>query len=91
MHNITILYLHFSSSDIGKLRESFVLDYGTLLMGHNSLWQVGLSYLDHCPTNGKNAIELLLSRLPLGSEARTHKIIREARKRDLHHVGETLN
>lgn len=70
-----------------KLRESFILDYGTLLCGHNSLWQVGLSYLDHCPTYGKSATELLLERLPLGSEARTHKIIREAKKRNLPGVG----
>lgn len=56
-------------------------------MGHNSLWQVGLSYLDHCPTDGNNSIELLLLRLPLGTEAKTLKIIREAQKRQLHHVG----
>lgn len=70
-----------------RLRESFLLDYATLLMGHMSLWQVGLSYLDHCPTDGLNTIELLLCRIPQGSEARTQKIIREAQKRDLVHVG----
>lgn len=73
-----------------RLRESFLLDYGTLLMGHMSLWQVGLSYLDHCPTDGLNAIELLLCRIPQGSETRTQKIIREAQKRDLIHVGMLL-
>lgn len=70
-----------------RLRECFLLDYGTLLMGHPSLWQVALSYLDHCPTDGLNTIELLLMRVPQGTEARTHKIIREAQKRDLIHVG----
>lgn len=64
-----------------------MLDYGQLLTGHNSLWQVGLSYLDCCPTHGLYAIELLLQRLPLGSEARTHKIIKEAQKRNLPHIG----
>lgn len=67
-----------------------MLDYGTLLMGHNSLWQVGLTYLDHCPTDGLNTIELLLSRLPLKSETRVQKILREASKRDLLQVGKFI-
>lgn len=73
-----------------KLRESFVLDYGTLLMGHHSLWQAGLSYLDCCPTHGLFAAELLLQRLPIGSENRTHKIIKEAHKRNLPHLGNSF-
>lgn len=56
-------------------------------MSHKSLWQVGLSYLDHCPNDGLGVIELLLSRIPLDSEAKTHKIIREAKIRDLDNVG----
>lgn len=63
------------------------MDYGTLLMGHHSLWQAGLSYLDCCSTHGLYAIELLLQKLPLGSEARTHKIIKEAQKRNLVNLG----
>ncbi|KRT81355.1 hypothetical protein AMK59_5935, partial [Oryctes borbonicus] len=74
----------------GRLRESFLLDYGTLLMGHNSLWQVGLTYLDNCPTDGLNTIELLLPRIPLISEARIHKIVREAAKRDLLQVMQSI-
>ncbi|KAI4457128.1 frount protein-related [Holotrichia oblita] len=74
----------------GRLRESFLLDYGTLLMGHNSLWQVGLTYLDNCPTDGLNTIELLLPRIELKSEARIQKIIREAGKRDLLQVVQSI-
>lgn len=74
----------------GRLRECFLLDYGTLLMGHNSLWQVGLNYLDHCPTEGLSTIKLLLARLPLKSEARTHKIIREAHKRDMPQIIQSI-
>lgn len=59
-------------------------------MGHNSLWQVGLTYLDNCPTDGLNTIELLLPRIQLKSEARIQKIIREAGKRDLLQVGKWL-
>lgn len=57
-------------------------------MGDKSLWQVGLSYLDHCPMDGLRTIELLLSRLTLDNEFRAMKIIREAKLRDLNHVGE---
>lgn len=90
-HSGRLDFLDTSEADdlvASRLRECFLLDYGTLLMGHNSLWQVGLSYLDHCPTDGINTIELLITRLPLGSEARAQKIIREAQKRDLPHIGE---
>ncbi|KAF5288343.1 hypothetical protein FQR65_LT12078 [Abscondita terminalis] len=81
-----------SESDLtgSGLRECFLLDYGSLLMGHTSLWQVGLSYLDQCPTEGLKTIELLLARLPLKSEARTQKIIREAHKRGLSHIIQSI-
>jgi hypothetical protein len=31
------------------LREFLLLDYATCLMSHNSLWQLGVLYFDHCP------------------------------------------
>lgn len=73
-----------------RLRESFLLDYGSVLMGHNSLWQVGLSYLDHCPNDGLSTVELLIARLPLGSEARINKILRECQKRNLSQVAQSI-
>ncbi|XP_025837067.1 nuclear pore complex protein Nup85-like [Agrilus planipennis] len=71
----------------GRLRESFLIDYGVLMSSHHSLWQLGLSYLDHCPSDGLHVIQLLLQKLPLGTEVRVQKIVREALKRDLHPVG----
>lgn len=68
------------------LRETFVLDYGTLLMSHHSLWIVGISYLDHCPKYGLHAINLLLPRLSLGPEVRINRILREAQLRKLSQV-----
>lgn len=56
-------------------------------MGHRSLWQVGLSYLDHCPNDGVEVIKLLLPRVPLDSEMRTQKIVREALNRNLPDTG----
>lgn len=69
------------------IRESFLLDYGAVLMQHKSLWQVALTYLDNCPKQGLNTIEYLLGRLPFENEQRLLKIIREAQKRNLLDVG----
>lgn len=74
-------------SPSSKLRESFLLDYGTMLMGHHSLWQIGISYLDYCPVYGLSTIEHLLIRLPLNTESRTMKIMKEAQKRQLTNIG----
>lgn len=83
--NYHVHYTFCSASD--KLRESFVLDYGTTLIGHSSLWEVGLSYLDFCPNSGIHAIELLLARIPFNTEIKANKLIREAKNRELSHVG----
>lgn len=56
-------------------------------MGHKSLWQVGLSYLDHCPYDGLQVIETLLPRIYPENEAKVQKILREAKSRSLHNVG----
>ncbi|XP_075231494.1 nuclear pore complex protein Nup85-like isoform X2 [Lycorma delicatula] len=66
-----------------RLDEHLIIEYGSLLMSHNSLWQVGVRYLDHCPTQGRACLELLLPRLKRGSESRTLKIIQIAADRDL--------
>ncbi|XP_072384789.1 nuclear pore complex protein Nup85 [Diabrotica undecimpunctata] len=73
-----------------KLRESFILDYGTSLMGHKSLWQVGLTYLDHCPNDGLQIIELLLPRIHMDTEAKAQKVLREAKNRELTHVVQSV-
>lgn len=73
-----------------NLRESFLLDYGTILMGHSSLWEVGLNYLDYCQNIGLQAVELLLPRIPFSTETKAHKLIREARNRELHSVAQSI-
>lgn len=73
-----------------------MLDYGSLLSSHHSLWPVGFSYLAQCPENfqdedskgeGVHRAALLLSSLPLGSEYRILKILHEAKKYNLHSIG----
>lgn len=42
-----------------NLREYLLLQYGTSLMSHRSLWQVGVDYLDCCSEFGRYAEVLL--------------------------------
>nr|CAD7263018.1 unnamed protein product [Timema shepardi] len=71
-----------------RLHEHLLLEYGSLLMGHRSLWQVGASYLDHCPTKGRACLERILPCLTLDTEARALKIIQVARDRNMNDVGQ---
>ena len=36
------------------LREFLLLDYATSVCSHNSLWHVGILYLDQCPAQGRD-------------------------------------
>ncbi|EFN72514.1 Nucleoporin NUP85 [Camponotus floridanus] len=69
-----------------QLHESLILEYGTMLMSHHSLWQCGASYLIHCPKQGLGRLEILLQSLPTGTEARINKIIDVARDNNMPHV-----
>ncbi|XP_043484041.1 nuclear pore complex protein Nup85 [Leptopilina heterotoma] len=69
-----------------QLHESLILEYGSLLMGHYSLWQCGVSYLEHCPLQGLSRLEILLQSIPLGNETKINKIIELARDHKMHSV-----
>jgi nuclear pore complex protein Nup85 len=87
-------WVFFSVTD--QLRDSLVLDYGSLLGGHHSLWSVGFSYLAQATNNssdpdfngeGLHRISCLLSSQPLGSEHRVMKLLHETKKYNLPGVG----
>ncbi|XP_066583629.1 nuclear pore complex protein Nup85-like isoform X2 [Prorops nasuta] len=69
-----------------QLHESLLLEYGTTLMCHHSLWQCGASYLMHCEKQGKARLEILLPSLPMGSESRISKIIDIAKDNNMNHI-----
>nr|XP_018915410.1 PREDICTED: nuclear pore complex protein Nup85 [Bemisia tabaci] len=71
------------SDSIQRLDERLLLDYGTLLLSHHSLWQIGVTYLDHCPSEGRARLELCLSALPIDNEARAKRIIQIAQEREM--------
>lgn len=56
-------------------------------MSHHSLWQAGITYLDHCSTTGKEYLAVLLSKLKITSDLRVSKILHYATVRRLYNVG----
>ncbi|XP_060861936.1 nuclear pore complex protein Nup85 [Metopolophium dirhodum] len=66
--------------------EQYLLDYGTFLMTHHSLWQAGITYLDYCSAVGKDHLSMLLSKLEITSDLRVSKILHYATARRLHNV-----
>jgi len=68
------------------LREFLLLDYATCLCSHQSLWQVGMLYLDQCPVQGRHRAELLLERVPLTSDYKAKKVVQMAADRGFHTV-----
>ncbi|XP_004927204.2 nuclear pore complex protein Nup85 [Bombyx mori] len=71
-----------------RLRDSLILEYGTLIMEHKSLWSVGLSYLASCPPEGLCRAHLLLERIPINTHAKAMRVVAEANKYGLLEVGE---
>ncbi|XP_071540417.1 nuclear pore complex protein Nup85 isoform X2 [Panulirus ornatus] len=65
-----------------ELRESLLLDYADVLVGHSSLWQIGIMYLDHCGPPGIAMSQVVLQRLPLTDDSYAHKIIQLASDRN---------
>jgi len=72
--------------NIAGLREYLLLEYGTSLMSHNSLWQAGVVYFDQCPVQGRQRLEALLERVALTSNYKANKVIQIAKERGLHSV-----
>lgn len=70
-----------------RVDMKLMLEYGTLLMCHHSLWQVGLCYLDQCPGEGPDRQQVLLSRIRPTSDAKAMKLIQAALCRGLLDVG----
>lgn len=57
-------------------------------MTHHSLWQAGITYLEYCPSVGKEYLSMLLSKLNITSDLRASKILQYATAKRFHNVGE---
>ena len=73
----------FEDANSLQLRETLLRDYAICLFSHDSLWSVGVIYLDHCPTVGAATLEHLLPRLPFQSEFKVNKILAVAEQRQM--------
>ncbi|XP_055920799.1 nuclear pore complex protein Nup75 [Eupeodes corollae] len=72
------------SGDCLKLRDSLLFEFGSSLMSRSPLWQLGLDYLEHCSYEGRNAMEILLTKIPIRTEKQALKIIGICRQKGLH-------
>ena len=66
-----------------KFREFFITDYANSLITHENLWTFGIDYLEYCPNNGMQLIELNLQRLSFSNDYMAQKMFDVAHK---HHI-----
>lgn len=89
-HITDILYhtlaLKSEQKCLSELRESLLLDYASVLLGHSSIWQVGILYLDHCGPSGVAMAQSVLERIPLTDDSRAYKVIQMATDRNFESV-----
>lgn len=55
-------------------------EFGSNLMTRNSLWQLGMDYLQFCSEEGLAALELCLTKIPIKTEKQATKILEICRK-----------
>lgn len=72
-------------------RNHLLMNYAEALMSHSSLWEIGISYLDHCQENNRELLELYLERIPLKTEAKARKIIHIAKQRNMDSLVKTIS
>ncbi|KAK3767993.1 hypothetical protein RRG08_016888 [Elysia crispata] len=66
-----------------NLREYLLLEYATALMSHESLWQVGVDYLDFCSIFGSSYLESYIEHIPLDNERKALKVLHICEERKL--------
>ncbi|CAH2302430.1 nuclear pore complex Nup85 [Pelobates cultripes] len=71
--------LYFGSN----MREFLLLEYASGLFSHHSLWQLGVSYFDYCPEQGRAYLELHIERIPLTTEKKALKVLQICEKRQM--------
>ncbi|TMW50477.1 hypothetical protein DOY81_004473 [Sarcophaga bullata] len=62
-------------NDCLQLRDALLYEFGSCLMYRNSLWQLGMDYLEFCSEEGLPALELCLTRIPFKTEKQALKIL----------------
>ena len=73
-----------------ELCEFLLVEYSSVLMTLQSLWQVALDYLSHCPAHGRHYMGLLVERIPLTTERKANKVIHLCQRYHLKDQSESL-
>lgn len=68
-----------------SLRDALLYEFGSALMSRDSLWMMGVDYLEQC-SEGAAAMELLLTKVPVENERQALKVIEVAKQRGLSSV-----
>lgn len=68
-------------TDCEDFRESLLFDFGSNLMSRDSIWLLGINYLEQCGLEGEGAVKTLLSRIPVNNEKQALKVIEIAQGR----------
>eukprot|EP00899_Mesostigma_viride_P000377 jgi/Mesvir1/1033/Mv17559-RA.2 len=57
--------------------EYYLLEYAISMCGLTSTWHIGAAYLQHCPTFGREELDMVLGRLPVcGDDRLAQKLLR---------------
>lgn len=75
------ILINHSFSLTTQLRDALVFDYGTTLMAREDTWIQGIEYVEQA-TEGRTALELCLSRVPLKDETVAEEVIRQCQLRN---------
>lgn len=68
-------------TDCAEFRLSLLFDFGSDLMSRDSIWLLGINYLEQCGLEGEGAVKTLLSRIPVKNEKQALKVIEVAQGR----------
>ncbi|KAL7635882.1 UNVERIFIED_CONTAM: hypothetical protein RMT77_013699 [Armadillidium vulgare] len=78
-------------SYLKHIRESLLIDYGSELVSHKSLWQIGLVYLDTCgPASSIPIAEAVIERIPLDNDIKTFKLVQASTERSFDSVAMSI-
>lgn len=68
--------------------EFFLREYSFSLLSHQSLWQVAMDYLGHCPSKGRHCMSLLVQSIPLTTDKKAKKVLSLCKRYQLNDQGE---
>lgn len=67
-----------------SMRESFITDFGIMLMTQGKMWQIGYEYLEFSSSEALGVREMLLTRIPIKTDDEAMKLISFCRRGGLH-------